>query len=110
MTVSRRRSTLAIVGLCSVLLVMIGCEPDNATVEKGQPEMSSKSIEQVLQEHTAEWMEISGVVGTGIGACEGEPCIRVFVVEKTDEIADKIPSTIEGYTVEIVVSGRFEAR
>lgn len=110
MRASCRPSTLAIAGLCSVLVVLIGCERDNARVEKGQPDMSSKSIEQVLQEHTAEWMEISGVVGTGIGACKGEPCIRVFVVEKTDEIADTIPSTVEGYTVEIVVSGRFEAR
>jgi hypothetical protein len=72
--------------------------------------MPSKSIEEVLQEHTREWMEISGVVGTGIGACDGEPCIRVFVVAMTDEIVGEIPSTVDGYTVDIVVSGRFEAR
>jgi hypothetical protein len=110
MRASRRTSALAIAGLCSVLLFLSGCGPDDAEVEKGQPEMLSKSIEEVLQAHTHEWMEISGVVGTGIGECVGKPCIRVFVVEKTDEITDKIPSTIDGYTVDIVVSGRFEAR
>ena len=58
--------------------------------------MTTKIIEEVLEEHTAELMAIPGVVGTGIGEFEGKPCIKVFVVENTEELTNKIPSQVEG--------------
>ena len=71
--------------------------------------MTAKTIQEVLSEHTDEWMSIPGVVGTGIGECEGEPCIRIFVVKKTSELIQKIPSDVEGYTVDMQESGEFQA-
>ena len=71
--------------------------------------MTAKTIQEVLGEHTDEWMSIPGVVGTGIGECEGEPCIRIFVVKKTSELMQKIPSEVEGYTVDVHESGKFQA-
>ena len=71
--------------------------------------MTPKTIQEVLSEHTDEWMSIPGVVGTGIGECEGEPCIRIFVVKKTSELMQKIPSEVEGYTVDVQESGKFQA-
>ena len=41
---------------------------------------------QVLREHTASLMALPGVVGTAQGLCDDEPCIRVFVVEATEEL------------------------
>ncbi len=42
-----------------------------------------KTIEQVLEENTPRLMLISGVVGTAIGECEDEPCIKVLVTDVT---------------------------
>jgi hypothetical protein len=71
--------------------------------------MPGKTIEQVQQEHTDEWMMIPGVEGTAIGLSEGKPCITVFSSVKADELRAKIPSTVEGYPVIIKETGTFRA-
>lgn len=55
-------------------------------------------------------MEVSGVVGTGVGLCEGDPCIKVFVSERTPEVEREIPGEVEGYTVRVEVTGPFRSR
>jgi hypothetical protein len=77
-------------------------------LEKGQT-MPERTIEQVQEEHTDEWMAIPGVVGTAIGLSEGKPCIRIFTSSKPQQIREKIPSTIEGYPVIIEETGEFRA-
>lgn len=72
--------------------------------------MASKTIEAVLKEHTARLMSLPGVVGTAQGKCAGRPCIKVFVVGKTPKLLEQIPSTIEGYTVQVVETGEIRAR
>ena len=69
--------------------------------------MPRKSLEEVLQEHTNGLMAIPGVVGTAQGFCSGEPCIRVFTVESSDELLRQIPQEIEGYPVEVQETGEF---
>ncbi len=71
--------------------------------------MTQKSIEQVLQEHTREWMSIPGVVGTAIGECDGEQCIRVLVINKTPELAERIPDVVQGFVVDIQETGRIRS-
>ena len=44
-----------------------GCANKTVYDGEGQDNMTGKTIEEVLKEHTTEWMSISGVVGTGIG-------------------------------------------
>lgn len=68
--------------------------------------MLDKSIEQVLKENTDRLMMIPGVVGTAIGECDELPCpekfgacIKILVVELTDELEMKLPKNIEGYPV-----------
>ena len=55
-------------------------------------------------------MAIEGVVGVGQGLCDGKDCIKVFVIAKTPELEEKIPDEIEGYVVEIEVSGEITPR
>ena len=69
--------------------------------------MPNKSLQEALQDHTGSLMAISGVVGTAQGLCDGKPCIRVFVVERSAEILNQIPSEIEGYPVEVQETGEF---
>jgi len=67
--------------------------------------MAGKAIEDVLKEHTKELMSIPGVVGTGQSLCDGKPCIKVYVVNKTPELEKQIPQTLEGYPVVIEETG-----
>ena len=77
-------------------------------LEKGQS-MPERTIEQVQEEHTDEWMAIPGVEGTAIGLFEGKPCIKIFTSRKPQQLRDKIPSTVEGYRVIIEETGAFRA-
>jgi hypothetical protein len=87
-----------------------GCARQPVEREGGDQKMPSRPIEQVLEAHTDQWMAIPGVAGTGIGECAGEPCIRIFVVEKTPALVKQFPSRIEGYVVDIQETGAFRAR
>ncbi len=69
--------------------------------------MGQKTIETVLNNHTDHLMSIPGVIGTAIGESEGKPCIKVFVVKKTEELQRKIPKELEGYKVVIDETGEF---
>lgn len=71
--------------------------------------MAGKTIEVVLKEHTDRLMSLPGVVGTAIGACDGNPCIKVLVVKKSPELVKKIPPTLEGYPVVIEETGEIRA-
>jgi len=69
----------------------------------------ANTIEQVLAEHTPQWMATPGVVGTAIGLFEGQPCIKVFVAENTEDLAAKFPSALEGHRVVLEETGEFRA-
>ncbi len=71
--------------------------------------MTEKTIEEVLKEHTEELMSLPGVVGTAQGLCNDKPCIKVYVIEKTPELAQKIPDIIEGYQVVVEETGEIRA-
>ena len=71
--------------------------------------MDGRTIEQVQEAYTDEWMAIDGVEGTGIGLFEDEPCIKVFSSRPAEELKDKIPSVVEGYPVIIEETGTFRA-
>ena len=95
-----------------VILFAIGIESCvNKAVENGQgvDTMPSKTIEEVLKEHTEELMSIPGVVGTAEGLCDSNPCIKVFVIKITPELEQKILNILEGYPVEVEETGEFEA-
>ncbi len=71
--------------------------------------MPKKTIEEVLKQHTPSLMAVPGVVGTAQGSCSGKPCIKVFVAEKTPELLKQIPSSLEGYPVEVQETGEIRA-
>jgi hypothetical protein len=71
--------------------------------------MKQKPIEEVLKAHTDHLMAIPGVVGTAIGESEGRPCIKVYVVKKTKEIEQRIPTVLEGHKVVIEETDEFRA-
>ncbi len=71
--------------------------------------MSQPTIAAVLHQYTDSLMSIPGVVGTGIGQCAGQPCIKVFVAKKTPELGRQLPATLQGFPVAIAETGEIRA-
>ncbi len=91
-------------GLIAVAFLAAACGSDN----DDEP-AESRTIEQVLEEQTPTLMAIDGVVGTGIGECDGRPCIKVFVETTTVAVTEEIPGEIEGYVVVVEETGPITA-
>ena len=72
--------------------------------------VDSVSIEDALAKHTAAWMEIDGVEGTGIGRCHDVPCIKIFVSRSPESFEDVLPDSVHGHPVRLEPTGRFEAQ
>lgn len=87
----------------------LGCNGDRRSVEQPQ-HMTHKTIQQVQEEHTGEWMALPGVVGTAIGQRDGQPCILILTASNTEQIRQKIPATVEGYAVVVQYVGEIRAR
>jgi len=97
------------IGAMTTAGILAGCSHTGPSdLEKGRT-MPERTIEQVQEEHTDDWMAIPGVEGTAIGLSEGKPCIKIFSSKKPHEIRAKIPSTVEGYPVIIEETGAFRA-
>jgi len=58
-----------------------------------------------IARHAEELMSIPGVVGVYEGETGGQPVLRVMVLARADSIVRRVPKTLEGYPVEIEVSG-----
>ncbi len=100
---------LCILSLIFITLLFISCSKEANNTHQGDKVMSEKSIEFVLKKHTDKLMAIPGVVGTAQGLYKDKPCIKVYVTKKTAEIKRKIPKTIEGFFVDVEVTGEFHA-
>ncbi len=71
--------------------------------------MSEKTIEQVLEERTDQWMAVPGVEGTAIGIFEDRPCIMILSSAAPEQLRSKIPETLNGYNIVIKETGTFRA-
>ena len=86
-----------LVGIEAVLTAPVsGCHPNRSNLSP-EDEMPRLTIEEVQEAYTEEWMGLQGVVGIGIGLCEGEPCIRVFLSQGSTEAEEAIPQAVGGY-------------
>ena len=92
-----------------ILICVIVINVPSNFINSSENNMPSKPIEKVLEEHTLELMSIDGVVGTAQGLCNGKPCIKVYVIKKTRQLTQRIPTTLEGYPVVIEETGEFRA-
>lgn len=72
--------------------------------------MTRPPLAQVIAAHRDEIMAIPGVVGMYEGLTpDGRPVLRVMVVERRPEIERRVPRTLDGYPVEIEVTGEIRA-
>jgi hypothetical protein len=66
-------------------------------------------IAKVLSSHTAEWMKMPGVIGTGETMHDGKPAIMIFVDTMTDELRQTLPTQVDGYPIVIEKTGSVKA-
>jgi len=68
---------------------------------------TQKDINTVLRDHEKELLAIPGVVGVYVGLLPDNktPCLKVMVVEETEDVRERIPNSIDGYPVLIEESG-----
>ena len=82
---------------------LAGC---NTLITPAPAEMpTTEEIMAVQEQYESQLMALQGVVGVGIGECEGQPCIKVFVEERTPELERQVPNQLEGFKVDIEVTG-----
>ena len=66
---------------------------------------------EAQERHTGGLMAMEGVVGVAVGArADGKPVIKVYTVQETPQLLDRIPAAIEGYRVVVEETGEIHAR
>lgn len=72
--------------------------------------VSERDISSVMNDHVARLMTIAGVTGVGLGELEDKtPCILILVIEKTEELRQMIPETLEGHPVSLLETGEIKS-
>ncbi|MFW6010866.1 MAG: hypothetical protein ACOC9H_02995 [Gemmatimonadota bacterium] len=84
-----------------------GASEDTTAVEDTVPQ---RPIQQVMGEYGNRWMVRPEVTGMGIGRCEGEPCIVVYLARELSDDAEPFPERVEGHRVRTEVVGRVVPR
>lgn len=78
--------------------------------QRREATVAERSIDAVLAAHNDSLMALAGVVGTAIGLCDGERCIKVLVADSGVAAKTNIPSRLEGYRVAVEVTGTIRPR
>lgn len=101
-----RTMVAAISAACLLVAANPGTTQGDEPVKNCCP---ARSIAVVLKDHKESLMALPGVVGAGIGECDGKPCIKVLVARNTEELAKTIPKTLEGFPVVTVETGKIRS-
>ena len=102
--------TVCLVSLLASLGACTKFQANKRPLEQEETSPMKSTIEAAQAKLTDRVMALPGVVGLGIGVCESAPCIKIYVVQRTPELEGEIPSTFEGFPVEIQVTGEIRAR
>ena len=111
----RTRNLRALV-VAAVALIAAGCQPRSSSAPASGPaaephaepapdSASTQSLSLVIARNATTLMGIPGVVGVYEGETDGKPVLRVMVLSRADSTLKRIPKTLEGYDVEVEVSG-----
>ncbi|HEY9426845.1 MAG TPA: hypothetical protein VIR34_06800 [Gemmatimonadaceae bacterium] len=95
--------------LTILLVAFAACGPSGSSGGDARGS-AMPSITDVLKRHTDSLMSIPGVVGVGRGEKGGAPTIYVMVERMTDSLRRALPDSIEGYAVDVNVTGEIKAQ
>ena len=112
------RAVFALGGLAALSLAATSCRGRDASPPPADSSMTvpepasrpSRPLADVIRDRAAELMALPGVVGIAEGALpDGSPCLRIYLERRTPEIDARLPRTVEGWPVDVEVSGAFRA-
>src|SRR5213596_594821 len=86
---------------------MVAC---SSGAPRGGATVTARSIDEVLAAHTDSLMMLPGVVGTAVGLCDGQRCIKVLLADSSAAAKARIPERLEGYRVVVEVTGVIRPR
>jgi len=90
------------------VLIMNDFEYEDAAMPYSPESEASSLVEHVRQSHEQQLMAIEGVEGVGIGNdSTGNDAIIVYV--RTKDAKTRVPSSVDGYPVETIVTGIIDA-
>jgi hypothetical protein len=104
------KRVIAPVLLAGALAACSGTQRGAGEGREGGVTMAGRSIDEVLAAHGDSLLALPGVVGTAIGLCDGERCIKVLLADTHPETRSRIPARLEGYRVAVEVSGAIRPR
>lgn len=109
---SSMRKKLIALGTAAVFCaVSVAACADMAGKDRGEGKpMSHQTIAEALRTRNGELMSLPGVVGTAQSLCAGQPCIKVMVIERTQDLEQAIHRILAGYPVVIEETGPIRAR
>ena len=96
-------------GLIFGFVVIAIIKLDEVNIMKKSSTDPKTTIEAIKAKHETELLKIEGVQGVGIGEKMVKTVIKVYVIKKTEALQKKIPAQIEGYPVDIEVTGEIHA-
>src|SRR5258708_34020940 len=91
--------------VAGVLAACAGAQRAGVPREGSGATVAVRSIDEVLAAHSDSLMALPGVVGTAIGLCDGERCIKGLVADSSVVAKGRIPHRLDGYRVVTEVTG-----
>lgn len=104
-----RNDKKAVFALVTVVLLGLLLGVSWMLLPERESQVSKPAIELVKEQHESELMALAGVVGVGIGKCQGQPCIEVYLADESSNFRPEIPTQLNGYQVSTKVLGKIEA-
>lgn len=92
-----------------LLGIVVACAPGPPSESNGSEDVTYETIEEAHAALTERLIDRPGIAGTAIGACNGNPCLKVYVVRREDPALSDVPVTFGGFLVDVEVSGEFRA-
>lgn len=108
-----RRRTSSFLAAAVVALAAAACADQPEPTDFGDPLQASASqaadIFAVQARHTPGLMARDGILGTGIRQIGAQQSIVVYAVSPSHAAAARVPDQLDGYNVNVVVTGRIDA-
>lgn len=89
---------------------MTFCSEESANTPSNKGQIPAMTIKEVLAQHNEVLMAFPGVVGTAQSLCDGQPCIKVYVVARTPKLDKQIGDLLKSHLFQIQESGKFKSR
>jgi hypothetical protein len=98
-----------LIGMIVLASGELGSTAERAATQVEGQTMPAKTLEETLAEHADTLLAVAGVVGVAQGLLGTQPCIKVYVLEKTPQLQQRIPRVLHGYPVMVEPTGEIRA-